>query len=60
MTEAELQLESGASLAPEITTDRSQDSYGRFIIEPLSQGFGVTLGNAIRRVLLNSLPGAAR
>ncbi len=59
MTEAELQLESGASLAPEITTDRSQDSYGRFIIEPLSQGFGVTLGNAIRRVLLNSLPGVA-
>ena len=59
MTEAELQPESGASLAPEITTDRSQDSYGRFIIEPLSQGFGVTLGNAIRRVLLNSLPGVA-
>ena len=59
MTEAELQLETGASLAPEITTDRSQDSYGRFIIEPLTQGFGVTLGNAIRRVLLNSLPGVA-
>lgn len=59
MTEAELQLESGTSLAPEITTDRSQDSYGRFIIEPLTQGFGVTLGNAIRRVLLNSLPGVA-
>ena len=59
MTEAEIQLEPGTSLAPEITTDRSGESYGRFIIEPLSQGFGVTLGNAIRRVLLNSLPGVA-
>lgn len=59
MTEADIQPEAGASLAPEITTDRSQESYGRFIIEPLSQGFGVTLGNAIRRVLLNSLPGLA-
>ena len=59
VTEAELQIEPGASLVPEITTDRSQDSYGRFIIEPLTQGFGVTLGNAIRRVLLNSLPGVA-
>ena len=58
-TEADIQIETGASLAPEITTDRSQESYGRFIIEPLSQGFGVTLGNAIRRVLLNSLPGVA-
>ncbi len=48
-----------SSLAPEITTDRATESYGRFIIEPLSQGFGVTLGNAIRRVLLNSLPGVA-
>ena len=58
-TEADIQIETGASLVPEITTDRSQESYGRFIIEPLSQGFGVTLGNAIRRVLLNSLPGVA-
>ena len=58
-TEADIQIETGASLAPEITTDRSQESYGRFIIEPLSQGFGVTLGNAIRRMLLNSLPGVA-
>ena len=58
-TESDIQIEPGANLAPEITTDRSQESYGRFIIEPLSQGFGVTLGNAIRRVLLNSLPGLA-
>jgi DNA-directed RNA polymerase subunit alpha len=33
--------------------------YGRFIVEPLERGFGHTLGNALRRVLLRSLPGAA-
>lgn len=33
--------------------------YGKFIIEPLEQGYGHTLGNALRRVLLTSLPGAA-
>ncbi|MDO5037264.1 MAG: DNA-directed RNA polymerase subunit alpha [Tissierellia bacterium] len=32
---------------------------GRFIVEPLEAGFGITLGNALRRVLLSSLPGAA-
>ena len=46
-------------LAPEVTVVTATESYGRFVIEPLSQGFGVTLGNAIRRVLLNSLPGMA-
>lgn len=35
------------------------ESYGRFIIEPLERGYGVTLGNALRRILLSSLPGAA-
>lgn len=35
------------------------DNYGRFVIEPLERGFGTTLGNALRRVLLSSLPGAA-
>ena len=34
-------------------------TYGKFAIEPLERGFGHTLGNALRRVLLNSLPGAA-
>ena len=34
-------------------------SYGRFIVEPLERGFGNTLGNALRRVLLSSLPGVA-
>ena len=38
----------------------SQDgTYGKFIIEPLERGFGNTLGNALRRVLLSSLPGVA-
>ena len=38
----------------------SQDgAYGRFVIEPLERGFGYTVGNALRRVLLSSLPGVA-
>ena len=38
----------------------SQDNaYGKFVIEPLERGFGNTLGNALRRVLLSSLPGVA-
>lgn len=35
------------------------EHYGKFIIEPLERGFGTTIGNALRRVLLSSLPGAA-
>ena len=35
------------------------DNFGKFVIEPLERGFGTTLGNALRRVLLSSLPGAA-
>ena len=35
------------------------DNFGRFVIEPLERGFGTTIGNALRRVLLSSLPGAA-
>ena len=35
------------------------ENYGRFVIEPLERGFGLTLGNALRRVLLESLPGAS-
>lgn len=35
------------------------NTYGRFVVEPLERGFGHTLGNSLRRVLLNSLPGAA-
>jgi len=37
----------------------SNERFGRFIIQPLERGFAVTLGNALRRVLLSSLTGAA-
>ena len=40
----------------EMTTD---GSYGKFVLEPLERGFGTTLGNGLRRVLLSSLPGVA-
>lgn len=36
-----------------------QNNYGRFVVEPLERGYGTTLGNALRRILLSSLPGAA-
>ena len=38
---------------------REEDNYGRFVVEPLERGFGTTLGNSLRRVLLSSLPGVA-
>ena len=46
---------------PRIETEEiSNDStYGRFVVEPLERGFGITLGNSLRRVLLSSLPGVA-
>ena len=44
---------------PRIECTESSDRYARFEIEPLERGYGVTLGNALRRVLLSSLPGAA-
>lgn len=34
-------------------------SYGKFVVEPLERGYGITLGNALRRILLSSLPGTA-
>ena len=45
---------------PEIICAPSDDtSYGRFIVEPLERGYGTTLGNSMRRILLSSLPGTA-
>jgi len=44
---------------PEIKCVESEHNFGRFLAEPLEGGFGVTLGNALRRVLLAYLPGAA-
>lgn len=42
-----------------VNTEELSDSYGSFSIEPLERGYGITLGNALRRVLLTSIPGAA-
>jgi DNA-directed RNA polymerase subunit alpha len=40
--------------------DVSEDgNYGKFVVEPLERGYGITLGNALRRILLSSLPGVA-
>jgi DNA-directed RNA polymerase subunit alpha len=44
---------------PTVTCVESIGNYGRFLAEPLEPGLGTTLGNALRRVLLSSLPGAA-
>ncbi len=44
---------------PRIECTTSSDTYARFEVEPLERGYGATLGNALRRVLLSSLPGAA-
>ena len=44
---------------PTITKIDENKDYGRFVIEPLERGYGTTLGNSLRRVLLSSLPGAA-
>ena len=39
--------------------DRTDPTYGKFVVEPLERGYGTTLGSALRRVLLSSIPGAA-
>ena len=44
---------------PHIDRVQVDDNYGKFVIEPLEHGFGQTLGNFLRRVLLSSLPGVA-
>ena len=46
-------------LVPNIECAECVDNYGRFVAEPLEKGFGITLGNSLRRVLLGYLPGAA-
>ena len=43
----------------EIVTEKETNTFGKFIIEPLDQGYGHTIGNSLRRVLLSSLSGAA-
>ena len=46
-------------LLPEIRVEAEEAEYVHLVAEPLEPGFGTTLGNALRRVLLSSLPGAA-
>ncbi len=46
-------------VVPKVECIESGDNYGRFLAEPLEKGFGITLGNTLRRVLLSQLQGAA-
>ena len=50
-----LETPTGAS----IEVRERRENYAKFVIEPLERGFGITLGNALRRILLSSIPGAA-
>ncbi|MEG6616923.1 DNA-directed RNA polymerase subunit alpha [Peptococcaceae bacterium 1198_IL3148] len=43
----------------EIVDTNDDNTYGKFVLEPLERGYGITLGNSLRRILLSSLPGAA-
>jgi DNA-directed RNA polymerase subunit alpha len=42
-----------------VNTEELEDNFGKFSIQPLERGYGITLGNALRRVLMTSIPGAA-
>ncbi len=45
---------------PKVTVEENEDrSFAKIVVEPLERGFGITLGNALRRILLSSLPGVA-
>ncbi|MDR1816538.1 MAG: DNA-directed RNA polymerase subunit alpha [Clostridiales Family XIII bacterium] len=44
---------------PTIECTENDERYGKFVIEPLERGYGTTLGNSLRRILLSSLPGSA-
>ena len=50
-----LEMPTGAT----IEVRERRENYAKFVIEPLERGFGITLGNALRRILLSSIPGAA-
>src|SRR5574338_942818 len=51
----------GLELPNRVVSERSNltDSYGKFFVEPFERGFGVTVGNSLRRILLSSLEGSA-
>ncbi len=46
-------------VSPQIETEDGDENYARLVAEPLEAGFATTVGNAMRRVLLSALPGAA-
>ena len=48
-----------APVGAQIEVRERRENYAKFVIEPLDRGFGITLGNALRRILLSSIPGAA-
>ena len=49
----------GIQMPDGVKVEEATETYGRFVIQPLERGFGVTIGNALRRVLLSSLQGVA-
>src|SRR5947209_9530693 len=51
----------GLELPNRVSSDRDtlSDTYGKFTVEPFERGFGVTVGNSLRRILLSSLEGSA-
>jgi len=59
MDSLELIGQTTESVVPQLTVEEETEKYARLIAEPLESGYGITLGNAIRRVLLSSLEGAA-
>jgi DNA-directed RNA polymerase subunit alpha len=59
MDSLELIGQATESVVPQLTVDEETERYARLIAEPLDSGYGITLGNAMRRVLLSSLEGAA-
>ena len=46
-------------IRPQVTGECNDNNYGKFVVSPLERGYGMTLGNALRRVLLSSMPGVA-
>jgi len=59
MDSLELIGQTNEEVVPQLTVEEETERYARLVAEPLESGYGITLGNAIRRVLLSSLEGAA-
>lgn len=59
MSAERMGLNGGQAVVPQLVEQELGDAEGRLVIEPLERGYGTTLGNALRRVLLSSIPGAA-